>query len=279
MGAKKIDSNHIKDKYGSIYHLSPYGEPVPVEGPVIKPEDITTLDMVTKITDGDFAGIKYVAKKLPNLAHFLNIADPFKVAWTLRGGMQPFLLDLIRKPEFAVDLLKVATEFELAIVEKAFKNVAEIHFIMDGDLAQETTMIISSLHYRKYIKPCERAIVQYVHQKGAKIVKHTDGNAWEILDDIKEIGFDGFNPIQPQSMDILKVKQHLDGEMCLIGNIDCRELLCSGAKNEVVTSVQKIIETIGPEAFILSSSNSVHSGVNPENYVTMVNTAHGRGKY
>jgi len=31
--------------------------------------------------------------------------------------------------------------------------------------------------------------VDYAHQRELKIIKHTDGNAWPILDDFVEVGF------------------------------------------------------------------------------------------
>ncbi len=49
----------------------------------------------------------------------------------------------------------------------------------------------------------------------------------KILDDLIEVGFDG---IHPQCMDIGEVKEYLKDKTCILGNIDCQELLPSGFK-------------------------------------------------
>lgn len=103
---------------------------------------------------------------------------------------------------------------------------------------------------------------------------------WPILDDLIEIGFDGYHPIQPDCMNIAEVKTHTAGKLCLVGNIDCRYLLCAGNEAEVKETVRETIDTAKPGGgYIIMSSNSIHPGVKPENYLSMVKTAHKYGIY
>ena len=70
------------------------------------------------------------------------------------------------------------------------------------------------------------------------------------------------------------------GRMALLGNIDCRELLVSGSEADVKDTVKKTIEKVGPGGgYILCSSNSIHPGCKPGNYVAMVEAAHQYGRY
>jgi uroporphyrinogen decarboxylase len=122
--------------------------------------------------------------------------------------------------------------------------------------------------------------VEYAHGKGLKIIKHSDGNIWSIVDDLVGIGFDGIHPIQPQCMDIGEVKKHLGKKACIIGNIDCQELLPEGTPDEVDKVVRETIKTASPGGgYIISSSNSIHPGVKPENYVAMIEAVHKYGEY
>ena len=58
---------------------------------------------------------------------------------------------------------------------------------------------------------------------------------------------------------------------CVVGNIDCGHLLSHGTVEEVEKAVRKCIADAAPGGgFILSSSNSIHSSVNPRNYLAMV---------
>lgn len=151
---------------------------------------------------------------------------------------------------------------------------------MEGDFAGESKLFMSSKHFREYFKPYHKEIVDHVHKRGLKIIKHTDGNVWPILDDLLEVGFDGFHPVQPQCMDIAEVKEHVGGNLCLSGNIDCRDLLCFDSEENVERTVKQTIETAAPGGgYIICSSNSIHPGVKPENYIAMIRAAHKYGVY
>jgi uroporphyrinogen decarboxylase len=81
-------------------------------------------------------------------------------------------------------------------------------------------------------------------------------------------------------MDIGVVKREYGDRVCLIGNIDCGHLLPHGTAEEVEAAVKECIAqaAIGG-GFILSSSNSIHSSVNPENYRAMIEATRKFGSY
>jgi uroporphyrinogen decarboxylase len=280
IGIEKIVGDRGRDKYGTVYFLSEHGEPMPVDGPIKTPEDLVGFDMVSRLEADDFSRVKYVIDNVgKNRAHFVSITDPFKVSWRRRGGMQGLLIDFALNPRMVHDLARIATDFDKAAIDMIAEVGADA-VTVPGDLAGEYTTIMSPKHYREFIKPYHKEIVDHAHKQGLKIIKHTDGNAWPILDDFLEVGFDGFHPVQPQCMDIGEVKTYLAGKMCVMGNIDCRDLLVSGTEEEVEQTVRETIEKAAPGGgYIISSSNSIHPNVKPENYIAMVRAAHKYGIY
>jgi uroporphyrinogen decarboxylase len=57
-------------------------------------------------------------------------------------------------------------------------------------------------------------------------------------------------------------------------------ILCEGTEEEVEQSVKQTIEAAAPGGgYILSSSNSIHPGCRPENYIAMVHAARKHGDY
>ena len=65
---------------------------------------------------------------------------------------------------------------------------------------------------------------------------------------------------------IRQVKKYLKDKACIIGNIDCQELLPNGSTDEIERAVKETIEIDSPGgSYIISSSNSIHPGVKPEN--------------
>ncbi len=280
IGLESLGDDTGRDKFGTLYRLSEHGEPLPFDGPVKERSDVAQLETACRVEADDLAPVQRVIDNVgADRAHFLAINDPFKVCWRWRGGMQQLLVDYLCDPDLVHALARTATDFNLAVIERA-AQIGVDAIIVPGDLAGETTTIMSPQHYREYIKPYHQEMVDFAHQQGLKIVKHSDGNVWPILDDFVEVGFDGVHPIQPQCMDIAEVKQHLAGRACIIGNIDCRNLLVFGTPQQVAETVEETMAQAAPGGgYIISSSNSIHPGCRPENYIAMIEAAHQYGAY
>jgi len=279
-GQVPISETHVKDKYGCIRMMSEHGCAVPVDGPIKEPKDLVGYDMTKLFSSEDLDKERYMVEHAGNKkACLMWCEDPFKISWMLRGGLEKLLMDYAVNPSFVHDLARITTDFNFELIEMASQIGIDI-IALEGDLATEENTMISPEHYREFIKPYQAEIVEFTHQKGLKIIKHSDGNMWPILDDHIEVGFDGFHPIQPDCMNIAQVKEHVAGQICLVGNIDCRSLLCEGSEAEVESTVKKTIEIAAPGgAYLLMSSNSIHPGVKPENFLAMVRAGHKYGTY
>ena len=69
--------------------------------------------------------------------------------------------------------------------------------------------MISPDHFREFINPYNKKLVDRGHELELKVVRHSDGNLWSLLDMLLETGYDGLNPLEPQAdMDLKKVKTH-----------------------------------------------------------------------
>jgi uroporphyrinogen decarboxylase len=124
-------------------------------------------------------------------------------------------------------------------------------------------------------------MVDAIHDEGAKVIKHSDGNLWPILDLIVDTGIDGLNPMEPiAGMDIGRVKRLYGNRVCLIGNVDCAYILSEASVEEVEAAVKECILKASPGGgHIISSSNAIHSSVKPENYRKMIEAARKHGRY
>jgi uroporphyrinogen decarboxylase len=81
-------------------------------------------------------------------------------------------------------------------------------------------------------------------------------------------------------MDIGEVKAKYGDRLCILGNIDCTYLLPFGSEEEVAEAVKETIRVAAPGGgYIISSSNSIHPGCKPENYIAMVGAARDYGAY
>ncbi len=279
-GLNNIDDNIAEDRFGTKYHLSEHGQPLPFDGPIKSIRDTAGFDMAKSLKDADFEGPRYIIRRSGGKkAIFLLMSDPFKLSWKLRGGMEDLLIDYAIDPSLVHRMASITTDYNLAAIEHA-AGMGIDAIAVEGDLAGSENLIMSPDHFKEYVKPYLAKIVEYSHDKGLKIIKHSDGNIWQILDDLIEVGFDGIHPIQPQCMDIGEVKEYLKDKACIVGNIDCQELLPNGSKDEVDRVVKQTIDIASPGGgYIISSSNSIHPGVKPENYIAMIEAVHKYGLY
>ena len=195
-------------------------------------------------------------------------------------GLDKMLMNFLIDPQFVDAVMDVVLEANMRVVRNAIRAGADIILVGD-DYAANEAPLMSPQVFHQFIAPRLKIMVEMVHQEGAYFIKHSDGNLWPILDDILDTGIDGLNPIEPQAgMDIGRVKQYCGDRVCLSGNIDCGQLLPHGTADQVRQAVIECLrKAAGGGGFIMHSSNSIHSSVNPENYRTMIEATREYGKY
>ena len=270
--------DHFKDDLGVVYLNSKHGDPFPVGGPIRSPDDLKGYRM-PKIQPKYFEIFKYLREQAPERALVFTVPGPFKLGWGLMGALEKLLLAFAMTPDFCLQLARMTTDFVKSAIEMAIAEGADV-ILLDGDISFQQATMMSPAHYRKFLKPFHQECVDLAHAKGLPIIKHSDGNFWLVMDDLLEIGFDGLHPIQPQCMDIREVKAHVRGRACIVGNIDCANLLPFGTEEEVIASVRETIRDIAPGGgYILSSSNSIHPACDPKNVLAMFRAVRQYGNY
>jgi uroporphyrinogen decarboxylase len=229
--------------------------------------------------DMDYLMLDVLRATFPDRAVVYHMPATFKLSWSLRGSMEKLLMDYALDTDLAHRLARVTTDSCLELVDGVFKRGADF-IICEGDLAHNPGSLMSPKHYNEFIGPYHREICERVHENGGLIVKHSDGNLTPLIPALLDAGFDGIHPIQPQCMDIGETKKRFGDRAAVLGNIDCAFLLVSGTTEEARQSVKETISIAAPGGgYILSSSNSIHPGCKPENYIAMVHAAREFGRY
>jgi len=274
----RLDQEHMKDALGVVYHLSDFGEPYPVDGPIRDALDLKNFQM-RRSEDADFLMLEVFRKAFPERAIAYHMPGTFKLSWTLRGSMEKFLMDYLLNPELARALARMTTDYCFELIESAFRKGADF-IVLEGDLAYNPGPLMSPKHYQEFIFPYHRELCEFAHKCRGKIVKHSDGKLTPLVPFLLDAGFDGIHPIQPQCMDIGEIKKEFGKRACILGNIDCSFLLVFGTPEQVRQNVKETIALAAPGGgYIISSSNSIHPGCKPENYLAMVDAARRYGKY
>ena len=164
---------------------------------------------------------------------------------------------------------------------------AQLKIGVDGimgtnDWCYKSGSLMSPNHFRKYLAPYLKRIVDECHGAGVPYVKHLDGNTMPIIDIlVNEVGIDGLHSIEPTAgMDIGWVKKTYGEKIVLLGNIDCGNTLILGSKDDVMNETKDILRVAAPGGgFIFASSNCIHSAVNMKNFQTMLDVVKEYGNY
>jgi len=270
----------FRDKWGVIRAFGPESTPAPIEGPIKTPEDLKTYQPPDPNGDDVLGGLPEVIERYKGQKAISAICrDAYFNPAFLRGTEQ-FLIDMIERPKFVHELIEVALSYDIPAMRRMVAAGADV-IVFGDDYADKNATLMSPKHFREFILPGLKRCVDAAHEAGAYVVKHTDGNIMGIIDMIVETGIDALNPLEPQAgMDIALIKERYGGRIALVGNIDCGYLLSQAPVEEVRRVTRETIETAKPGGgYCLSSSNSIHSSVKPENFLAMVETLREFGGY
>jgi len=275
-----LGGDRFRNEWGVVKERSPHGLPVPVGHPIGSPQDLASWQRPSPDPQRSALVARLMAMRFRDTKGlFFMVRGVFTNSWYLRG-MHHLLVDFIRRPDFVDAITRQVTDYCLELIDLAADVGAHVA-IIDDDMADKNNPMFSPRHYRSLIKPRHVELVDHAHARGLQIALHSDGNLWPLLEDLVDAGFDGLNPLEPQAgMDLAGVKAAWGDRICLIGNIDCGELLCHGTTAQVEEAVAQAIEDAAPGGgYILCDSNSIHPGVDPDNFITMMRAARRFGAY
>ncbi|MBW2635698.1 MAG: hypothetical protein JRE14_16610 [Deltaproteobacteria bacterium] len=203
----------------------------------------------------------------------------FVRSWRLIG-MTNYMMMLYDNPDFIHRVAEMVTQYSIGQLEMLIDAGLDV-LIVEDDIADKNNTLISPDQFKTFIHPYNRKLVDRAHAAGLKVVRHSDGNLWPILDMLLESGYDGLNPLEPQAgMLLKKVKNYCGDRLCLLGNIDCQDLLPNGTPEQVKEAVRTAIaDAADGGGLIICSSNTLHPGVDPDNCIAMFEATRELGGY
>lgn len=274
------EGKYSRDEWGIVMMLGDDIMPSPVEHPLKKEADLRRFHPPDPRAPHRLAKLASAVRRFKGVKPIiLGMSDSFAIPWKLRG-MSDFLMDLILNPNFAQKIIDMVVEYNCELVRAAARIGVDIIRPTD-DYAFNTGPMMSPQMWREFFQPGLKKIVETAHSLGIKVVKHTDGLISELIEPLLETGIDALHPIEPlPGQSLAQFKERFGHRVCLIGNINCKEVLTSRSTEVVVEDVRRCLqEGAGGGGYMIASSNSIHSGVPPKSFLAYVEAAHALGKY
>lgn len=206
----------------------------------------------------------------------VTVCTIFETAWALRG-LEQLMADFIEAPELADRILDIPYRYHLAAAKRLVEMGVDMIWTGD-DVGSQHGMMISPRTWRRFLKPrmAEFFSALKAINPAVKMAYHSDGNIEPIIPELIEIGLDVLNPIQPASMDPVKLKKQYGDKLCFWGTVDEQHTLPFGSAADVRAEVaQRIAEVGAGGGLILGPTHHVQLDTPLENFWAMVNTITG----
>jgi len=280
---KIIDAarNIKRDQWGGLVRFTTTDLGHPMGGAIKSEKDLDTYVPPDPDDSWRYAELRRLVKRFKGqraiIAHCSDIFDIGKESFL---GDVAYFKAMIKNPDLIDRVNEIITNYELRFFQNCFDLGADA-VLVSGDWAMTKGPMVSHELTKRFIAPPLKRIVELCHSYGKPCFKHSDGNIWPIIDLFLDTGIDGLHPIDPMAgMDMADAKARIGDKVCLIGNVSCAFSLVTGTTEEVRQETKEVIRKAGKGGgLICASSNSIHSGVKPENYVAMIDTIKEYGKY
>lgn len=244
------EGQHI-DEWGCVWSNIADGMEAIVTGhPVTCEEDIERLQIPSN-RDG----------RLPHGFMYLRLLDlcGFELAMTLFAEEGPELRQLIDK----------VLQYNMLQLDALIPSLDKIAYFGD-DLGMQRGLAIGPERWRKYIKPCFKALYSKVKlaRPDTMIYMHTDGCIWEIIPDLVECGVDIVNP-QYRANGLDHLVSVCKGRIPICLDLD-RQLFPFATPSEIKSHVRECVEAFYMPAGGFALNAELNHEVPLENIAAML---------
>ena len=277
----------FRDEWGVLRKKAEGGHYINYDGPFQKIPELTQKDIVDFTwpdpdDPGWLGGVRERAEELHRKTDYAVILSlPVGVVHTAQfmRGYDNWLMDLIVRPGLAHVLMDIIVDIQCVIIKNLLREAGEfLDCVLYGDdIAVKSGSLVSIPMFGEFIKPRHKKIFQIIKQScSAKIIYHSCGSVYPLMEDIIQSGVDAINPVQvnADNMDTIKLKREFGSRISFWGGIDTGHVLPFGTKEDVRREVFKRSEELnGSGGFITAAVHNIQPEVPPENICAMFDTA------
>jgi uroporphyrinogen decarboxylase len=173
----------------------------------------------------------------------------FEIAWHMRG-MENLFFDLTDNPTLAGHLLDRIVEVRCFQARRYAEAGVDLIKIGD-DVGTQRGMLMSPQTYRQWFKPAHAAVIDAARRvrPDIPVCYHSDGDCRDVIPDLIEIGVTVLNPVQPECIDLARVKAEFGDDLVFWGGIGTQTTMPFGTAQQVYDTVRRTIDTLGPTGY------------------------------
>lgn len=199
------------------------------------------------------------------------------------AGMEKMLMDMMMEAEYVVPLFEACAEFQTQIGLKLIERGVDAIWFGD-DFGTQTSLIIPPEIFCSQLKPVYKRMIDRFKASKPDIIPilHCDGAVANLLDDIRDIGFEVFNPVQPGVPGHLPqdMKNNFGDKFSFWGAVDQQDLLPNGSDEELEKDIIEKIKILGRGGgYMISPAHIIQNDVSPERVKKFIELCMKHGSY
>ncbi len=210
---------------------------------------------------------------IEDFALFGSVCEPYEYLWRCIGS-ENALIWMAAEPDLVRAFVDRIGKFmlELAKAQIAAGKGRLSGMYIWGDVAYRNGMLFGSKRWREMFKPHVKNLIDLFHSHDLMVIYHGCGDARDILEDMVQIGLDGYNPLEVKAgLDVVELKKQFENRLAFVGNIDVR-ILETGDPRKIINEVKYKSQAGQDGGWVFQSDHSVSSDVSPESYELAVKT-------
>ena len=198
-------------------------------------------------------------------------------------GMEKLLVDMMMEAEYVLPLFEACTEFQTKVGLNLIDKGVDAIWAGD-DFGTQTSLIMDQDTFRNQLKPFYKRMNDTFRKAKKDIIPilHCDGAVSELLVDIKEMGYDVFNPVQPgvPGHDPKYIKDNFGHLFSFWGAIDQQDLMPKAGDAEFERDIIEKISILGKNGgYMISPAHIIQNDVAPERVKLFIDLCMKHGKY
>jgi uroporphyrinogen decarboxylase len=203
----------------------------------------------------------------------------FERAWAVRG-MQEMLIDFYENQEVAHALCERIHRMNMFMTEEFAADGVDIMLFGD-DVGTQNGMMFSPEIWREFFKDRLAKQIAKAKEMNPGIVTwyHSDGDIGAIIPELIEIGLDILNPVQPECLDPVEMKEKYGDSLAFWGTIGTQSVMPFGTPHDVRETVKRMIDKVGYDGgLLLAPTHCLEPEVPWDNINAFVETVRDFGK-
>jgi len=197
----------------------------------------------------------------------------FEKAYFSRG-IENFLADMAGDPPFARRLLNGIIEKNMVMLENFVARPEIDGVLLGSDWGTQIDLIMSPDTWQEMIRPGEQREYDLVHSYGKDVWVHSCGCVEKIIPSLIEMGLDVLNPVQPEAMDIARLKRDYGKRLTFWGGLSTQKTLPYGTPDAVRAEARDIKRLMGTGGgYIFAPAQEIQADVPAANMLALIEAA------